>query len=374
MIRLARGRIGEAIAHAALDPDAWQGVTDAIVEAFPGARAAVVGHDATVVRNIPAVHSGYPLEFETSYRDYYGRIVPNLHRWAELPLGHVAHVWEIMSEEELLASEYYNDWLKPQGDPRHAALAVLHRDPGRMFLFTAQVEQRLVDQALLPVMRMSREIYPLLCHALEINRMMLGLRIDASVLRLGLEPDGAAVLLLGAQGGILYANALAEAMLTHGRPISHDHLGRLHFADAEGSVRLGAALDPRHGGRGAAFWIKGPRWPYEVRLMRITAESLAKIRLPVLLRTPAPQLLVVLRSTQSPKDDLERVMSRLGLTHAEAEVALAITNGATTAEVAEARGISVYTVREQVKSALGKTGSRRQVDLVRLMEALRHVH
>jgi DNA-binding CsgD family transcriptional regulator len=48
-------------------------------------------------------------------------------------------------------------------------------------------------------------------------------------------------------------------------------------------------------------------------------------------------------------------------------VALALAEGLTPAEIAEARGASLHTVRNQIKAALAKSGARRQSDLVALV-------
>lgn len=63
-------------------------------------------------------------------------------------------------------------------------------------------------------------------------------------------------------------------------------------------------------------------------------------------------------------DDLAAIY---GLTAAEAELAVAIGNGATLGEAAARRGVKLSTVRSQMLSVLQKTGARRQADLVRLL-------
>lgn len=367
-------RIHEAIVGAALDPDAWQGVPDAVLAAFPGTKTAIVGHDATLVRNIPGVYSGYDPAFGPSYEAHYSRVIPHIDRWAGLPLGHVAHVWEIMEEEELVRSEYYNDWVLPQAPARQSAIAVLQRDPGRFFLFTSQVEDRVAGECMDMVMQVMRSIYPLMRHALEINRVMLGLRIDNVVLRLGLEPEGAAILLLGCQGAILYANAQAEALLSKGQMIRHDTLGRLDLIDVEAARSFTVALDPRASRPGAVFRLGPANAAHEARLLRIRPEALRHLALPILMRAPVPEYLFVLRPIAARPDEAGPVIAQLGLTRAEADVALALATGATIAEIAEARGASIGTVRHQVKAAMVKTLSRRQSDLVRAVLGVRRLN
>jgi DNA-binding NarL/FixJ family response regulator len=54
----------------------------------------------------------------------------------------------------------------------------------------------------------------------------------------------------------------------------------------------------------------------------------------------------------------------LGLTRAEAEVALALAEGLTPGEIAEAREVSLHTVRNQIKAMMWKCGVRRQAELM----------
>jgi DNA-binding CsgD family transcriptional regulator len=70
------------------------------------------------------------------------------------------------------------------------------------------------------------------------------------------------------------------------------------------------------------------------------------------------------REIDIPTDALIRLF---GLTPAEAHLVAALVAGSTLEEHAQQRGVSVGTVRVQLKHAQAKTGSRRQSDLVRLV-------
>lgn len=64
---------------------------------------------------------------------------------------------------------------------------------------------------------------------------------------------------------------------------------------------------------------------------------------------------------------LNEVTRIFGLTKAEARLTLAIVNGMTANEYAEMHGISINTAYSQIKDVLAKTGTRRQVELVKLV-------
>ena len=63
----------------------------------------------------------------------------------------------------------------------------------------------------------------------------------------------------------------------------------------------------------------------------------------------------------------EMLRALFGLTRAEARVAIAITQGETSRQVAATLGVSVHTVRNQLQSVLEKTGASRQSELVALL-------
>jgi DNA-binding CsgD family transcriptional regulator len=61
-----------------------------------------------------------------------------------------------------------------------------------------------------------------------------------------------------------------------------------------------------------------------------------------------------------------------GLTPAEADVAVLLTQGVAVAEIARRRQVSITTVRSQVSGLKAKTETKREADLVRRLLALPH--
>ena len=68
---------------------------------------------------------------------------------------------------------------------------------------------------------------------------------------------------------------------------------------------------------------------------------------------------------QRPAEDTLR--TRFGLTRAESRVALLRCDGRAPKNIAETIGVSVETVRSQMKSIFAKADVRRQIELVRLL-------
>ena len=80
--------------------------------------------------------------------------------------------------------------------------------------------------------------------------------------------------------------------------------------------------------------------------------------------------IVVLSEVKDREPDGTLVQSLFDLTPAELAVARGIAAGQTVAGIAASHGRSVHTVRGQLKSIMGKTGSSRQAELVLLMHQL----
>jgi DNA-binding CsgD family transcriptional regulator len=76
-------------------------------------------------------------------------------------------------------------------------------------------------------------------------------------------------------------------------------------------------------------------------------------------------ILIDLQDVPQPKPHVLKVI--FGLTESESNVAAAIARGDTPNDIAEARGISLATVRSQLASIYAKTTARRQSELISLL-------
>jgi DNA-binding CsgD family transcriptional regulator len=84
-----------------------------------------------------------------------------------------------------------------------------------------------------------------------------------------------------------------------------------------------------------------------------------------------PCAVLILHSLDTPRSlDSDVIGLAFGLTAAETAIATAIAQGSTTEQVARERGVSVNTVRAQLRSVFEKVGVSRQTDLVRTLLAL----
>jgi len=174
-----------------------------------------------------------------------------------------------------------------------------------------------------------------------------------------------AVLVLGRDLRAVYVNQRAEEILRSADGIALRG-GRLALADGRAAATLRAGL--------AAIAAGGADLPAPVRADRPSlapAYELLLGRLPHALSLLVPAEAVAVLFVSSPAEALdldETVLAGLyGLTGAEAALASALGRGGTVEEFASSRKVSMATARTQVRALLEKTGTRRQVDLVRLL-------
>ncbi|MFC7552039.1 helix-turn-helix transcriptional regulator [Pseudoroseomonas wenyumeiae] len=71
-----------------------------------------------------------------------------------------------------------------------------------------------------------------------------------------------------------------------------------------------------------------------------------------------------------PADLAGRLSQLFGLSPSEAEVAVALAAGLSPEDIARERAVQTNTIRGQIKSAMFKTGTRRQGELIRLLLSL----
>lgn len=166
-------------------------------------------------------------------------------------------------------------------------------------------------------------------------------------------------------GAVKAMTPTAEALVSEGAALRLKN-GQLRAANPADTRRLTDGIDAAIGAiirpdtpRGNAIVVRGT-----------TGEPLTLTVVPLPRTEHAfgfnPRVLVVARAPKAQDAGRTRVLlqSAYGLTAAEAEVALRLGNGEHAEAIAGTRGVSVSTVRAQIRSIFAKLGVRRQSELV----------
>lgn len=357
---------------AALDPGAWGAVIGKMSAMCGDINTHMFGFDM-VAGHSEACHvtHGYDPEFMRLYDTHYYQINEWAPGFSEAEAGTVLASQQMRAEEEIRKTEFYADWVQPQENIIAGGGAVLLKDPTRAFLIGGNIRAG-DSERLQPVwLDLVARCVPLLQYALEINRTLAGLRLEAHLLRQDIDPDGALVLVLNVDGRIVNLDAAAARMIEASQLIALSANGVCSLTDAVAMAQIEGmiALHRRSG--------RNPTQPVTVRhgdrrfrchVVFLDGETEQTLRYGQSFFALPPLTVLVMKPYTSrpelPDDMLKRIAAALGITAGEANVANLLAQELTPAEIAERCAKSLHTVRNQIKSALSKSGCRRQSELV----------
>src|SRR5579883_9449 len=307
---------------------------------------------------------------EAEFTDYFGYFAcrnPLAAAIANKPAGSFLIDSEVLSKPALLRSEYYNDFLRPRDI--HAVLGLM-------------VWRERQDVAIISLARSPKHpeyqpqdaarLAPFLPH---IRRaVMLARRLPSHILQaadldavIETWPEG--LLLLDGAGRVLYRNRAAERLLARqdGLVVTR---GELSASDPGASKRLAASVRAAALGGAAASGdalvvprSKGRR-PYLVLMMPFGRQAR-------LFAAPGVRAIVTVTDLAAGRRPSLRLLRDIfGLSRMQATVAGLLAEGGQVMEIAAELGLSIFTVRRHLADIMEKTETRRQAELVRLLNRL----
>ena len=278
------------------------------------------------------------------------------------PRTGVIEVEDFLPHAELAATEYYpfmasggayyGTCIVPTVSMRRYELIALWRGPDR-----PRLEPDLTE--------LLNMLFPHIQNALRIQQALGVFQDRAQNAESVLDASPTASFLLNASGRVIHMNCAAQ-QLTLARDGFMERGGRIGPSRTESKAEwseLIAAVSSRRDHPGGAMMLKrtpGKR-PLQVLVSPFQSPQQRHTGRVLVLATEPD------RSAQYPDTVLRQLY---GLTAAETEVANGLLTGFAPDAIAGLRGVSVGTVRSQVKSLLAKTGTRRQADLLRLLHTL----
>jgi DNA-binding CsgD family transcriptional regulator/PAS domain-containing protein len=357
------GQIYETVA----EPEAWSGVAQSMAHQVKAHANWLIQPGAEG----PTLFSfdGIPRSAMAAYADHYHTVdvfvQVGMRRFAGISPGPLRER-DILDRAIYQRSEVYNDWLRPNGIDGFltAALAPITeaRPPILSFFRPTGAEPfSKVDvehfATLLPHMRRAIRIRSAMTGGSGLGPIGLSL----------LEQIAHAVLLLDGTGCVLHANHAGRSLLD-----SHDGLqlrrSQLVGVRWDETSRLATIL----AGCAAPQPLSG-----EMLLRREDGHALLLAAVPLTGHAGAPfgearcRICVMVLDPGSNDGHLaRRLVALFGLTAAEARVAAAIAEGTSPADIAEAHGVTLPTIRTQTRLVYDKLEVRRQAELVRLLTLL----
>jgi DNA-binding CsgD family transcriptional regulator/PAS domain-containing protein len=354
--------IVELIYAAAADPAGWQAAIDAISGEFPGGLGLIMHHDTgRGAGTWPSISSNWNPEMVESYGRYYGMLNPWMKNVGKRPVGLSVPAEFMFSREDLLRTEFYNDYLKPI-DLMSGVGVTLHHDRSLFIVATVLYPERTAESERDNVellQRLSLHIR----RAMQVNRRLSRANVSNFAAEAALDRIAIGVAVVDHESRIVFANRAADGIFKENDGLSLDRHGgvsarapeeakSIHAAVAKACrVSKGGLIQARPSSR-----ISRPsgKTAYSVLVTPVRAER--GVDLAIILITDHE------RGRLPAADDLAPAF---GITPAEAKVLRLLVDGHDVKATAGILGITEMTVRTHVKNMFAKMDCTRQTDLVR---------
>ncbi len=279
-------------------------------------------------------------------------------------------VWssqQIVPDDELVATDFYRDWLAPQ-DLLHHLFGVLDRR-GSVVTYLVFGRSERAGPFNESEIALLRDLLPKMQRGFRAGQAFRKAQNIERVAMEALDAMPMGIVLLSGSGGVVGANLAARRIIDSGEVLSIAEGGlwvdwgwrKLRFRD----------LISREGGRGRrnraeevpAFSVpRSPgQKPLSILVVPVGEEGKTEAE-------DKPVAIVFVGDPDRPVEiDPARICQIYGLSRAEARVVALLARGYRLDQVAEALGVAYETVRKHLKQVFGKTGTARQAELVRLL-------
>jgi DNA-binding CsgD family transcriptional regulator len=355
----------ERMYAAVLDPSMWMGVAADVAELCGTQSASIqVRNTKTGAVQLLSRTANMDDASDIAYVSYFHK----KDVWANLGLasgqGGVIQGQSLISDGQLEKTEFYQDFLRKL-DMFQIIGSILHVGQDQVGLIGVHRgrNQPSFDQT---EQEQLGAILPHLQRALQLRQKVSGDEIATQNLKLP-DEEGLAVLLVDGNGRLLHANGEGDVLLRSSEALKvADNIVTTHHVRT--ALRLQRLIKDAAATAAARIGIPGgflsipraDRFPLSMLVSPYQA-----VLNPASAPTPAALLMV-----RDPARDTELntvLQSLFGLTPAESKIANALASGSSIEEIAARYGLSHHTVRTQLKSISGKTGTSRQGELIALV-------
>lgn len=267
---------------------------------------------------------------------------------------------ELVPVSEYARTFFYNEFIRPMGGDMFRCLGIRVDNrwgTGIVAIHRGRNQRSFDPEAIKSLNRFA----PALRRMLAVRGRLAATDRRLESVEAMLDHMGQATLLVRADGSLVHANALGEALLRRG-DVLVERQGILAAVSSRSTMRLRQAVDTA-----CALADVGAS---ALLVERPVGRPLAVSIVPLRMSHGARQALLIIDTGSTVEGAVPKLQSLYGLTPAEAEIGLRIADGVRPQWIADERGVSVETVRSQIKSLSAKLGCTRQSEIVALIKAL----
>lgn len=358
-----------------MEPEAWQRAVDGVHALLPAAGANLQGYQNGTKPQFFFVHQGYDPNYVHRFQQEYAQTNPWVGFIPRMPLG-VPH---IISESEYLPAVRRSDChsFACQNGNGYGVGMPIWATPERFFFLVIECSERKAEKISKPAARIAKLLSTHLARAFAINHRLGSAERQQKALASFLERAEAPIIVVDAARRVRFANQAGEHLLATSSLLEHPTMGRVAVTGTAAQAALEEAVRCCTAGR---VLTSSP-------LLIDVDTSSASARIAViplaadgsLMRGPGSAfhaaqrlaLLLFIPANRAVGDVHALFRESLGLTRAEAELAVALSDGEGLAEYAMRRNVAIATVRNQLQAIYGKTLTHRQGELVALLSRLK---
>ncbi|NSX56778.1 helix-turn-helix transcriptional regulator [Parasulfitobacter algicola] len=363
-------KLSAQILSTSLQQENWPLVLQNLSQMAGGARTFLFSHDLFENHALCEHWIGCSDDFVQSWKDYYSSINPWANGAKDVPVGAAFHATQYCPEDQLLQTEFYNDWVKPQENIKHGSAVVAFKDKRVMWLFGGLIRSRDSDKNSEPFHRLLNLLAAQVEHAITVKKKLNELSFERDVFAQNNLRSNAPIIVIRENRKIIHANAAAETLLSNADYLSFDDKGRLELPASSAMRSLEKAIHMIKEHNTHSFTIQNIRDPnqkLDFTLLKFQTSGFDTDAFDLNDIFEETSILLTISEQADEQTEIQNIKYQFGLTNAEASVTYSIYQGVTINEYAQSRSLSIHTVRNQVKAVLSKTGSRRQSDLIRLI-------
>jgi DNA-binding CsgD family transcriptional regulator len=355
------------IYDAALKPESWPHALEGLCRFIGGSMVNILWRDVIAKTARKLFEWGNDPHYMQLYIDKYAQLNPLFPAAHFFPVGHVFSQSDIMSYDTLHETRIYKEWMQPQG---YIDFIACHIEKSAVSCVTATVARHerdgMVDDRAIARMKL---IVPHVRRATLIGNVISLRTCEGATLADTLDGLAAGLFLVDKTGRIMHANMTGKTMLDQG-VVVRSVGGRL-AANAPGTDQMLKDIFAVADGGDVAVGANGVAVPLEApgdeRHVAYVLPLAAGARRRAGVAYAAVAAVFVHRVAVEISPTWDALLKVYNLTAMEMAVLLRVVQLGGGPMVAQDLGISETTVRTHLKHIFQKTGTHRQVDLVKLV-------
>lgn len=365
----------ELLYETGIDPEKWQTFCDALGnELTDSVRVMIQGHDLETRTTIADVHANYDPHFVDLYRSYYATINPWMPSMAKQDVGKVFHDHDVLAREDLIHSEFWSDFIRPQEDISAGVGVILFQEDSRMLVMHGNISWKHQEKYRNRTTALLELLSPHVRRAFNIQRALRGAQFDSDCYSETLDRIDSAIFLVDGECRLIHPNQTARKLLKNGALFRLKQRSVLQAHDPVASNEITKSVKAIGNAEYSML-----RDQIAIRSKTDNSTYLSTIVPFQTARRPAdmfdalnlgsqPVAMIAVAWPGSNISQTKRSLSNLyQLTPAEIVLATSLQNGQSLQQISTERNVSIHTVRNQLSSVFEKTGTSRQSELIALL-------